>query len=177
MPAEAFTKRQQDVSFLHIFGATCWAKKSISGGHLVDGGSKLADRSKKCVFLGYTGSNYHVLDQAGCVFVSCDIIFDEGPVHHSVSVGETETEVPLTTQGPTMAPDTPVLATPPATPQALLEPVLRCSSRLACPGADAIESSLSKQCEAEARNRGDDWATNGRRPRALMGHGCVRNPT
>ncbi len=88
-------------------------REPISGGFLVDGGSKLDDRSKKCVFLGYAGSNYRVLDRAGRVFVSCDVIFDEGPAHRTVSVGETETDVPLTVQDPT-TPSTP--STTPSTP-------------------------------------------------------------
>lgn len=80
VPAEAFSRHRQDVGFLRVFGSTCWAKKPTSGGVLVDGGSKLDDRSKKCVFLGYAGSNYRVLDQSGRVFVSRDVIFDEGPL-------------------------------------------------------------------------------------------------
>ncbi len=92
IPAEAFTRRRQNVGFLRVFGSTCWARKPMSGGILVDGGSKLEPRSKKCVFLGYAGSNYRVLDQSGRVFVSRDVIFDEGIAHRSMAVGETELE-------------------------------------------------------------------------------------
>ncbi|PBK93560.1 hypothetical protein ARMGADRAFT_1101663 [Armillaria gallica] len=97
VPAEAFSKRCQDVSFLHVFGSTCWVKKPTSGGVLVDSRSKLKDRSKKCIFLGYAGSNYHVLNQLGHMFVSRDVILDEGPAHQTMSVGETEDEPPLNT--------------------------------------------------------------------------------
>ncbi len=70
VPAEGFSGHHQDMSFLQVFRATCWAKKPISGGIFVDGRSKLADQSKKCIFLGYMGSNYHMLDQSGRVFMS-----------------------------------------------------------------------------------------------------------
>ncbi len=43
VPAESFSGRHQDVSFLRVFGATCWAKKPTSGSVLVDSRSKLAD--------------------------------------------------------------------------------------------------------------------------------------
>ncbi len=53
------------------------------------------------------------------MFVSHDVIFDEGPAHHTVSVGETETETPLTVASSTPAsntlpPDTtaPTMTTP-----------------------------------------------------------------
>ncbi len=38
IPAEKFSSRHQDVSYLHVFG------------------------SSKCMFLGYAGANYHVLN-------------------------------------------------------------------------------------------------------------------
>ncbi len=180
VPAEAFSKRRQDVSFLRVFGSTCWAKKPTSGGVLVDGGSKLEDRSKKCIFLGYAGSNYRVLDQSGRVFVSHDVIFDEGPAHRTMSVGETEDEPPLNTSATPASSSSPV--TPPATspteptPTVPTEPTLRRSTRLARPSTDASESLLSEQREAEARASGKDWATNSKQPRASMASGNSPDP-
>ena len=71
-----------------MFGAKCWEK--VPAGL---GGSKLDPRSVKCRFLGYsTGrGNYKVQDVVTHrVFVSQDVIFEEGQPHRtSASVGET----------------------------------------------------------------------------------------
>ncbi len=82
-PAEAFTRCRQNVGFLHVFGSTCWAWKPTSGGFLINSSSKLKPRSKKCVFLGYAGLNYHVLDQSEHMFMLHDVIFDERVAHRA----------------------------------------------------------------------------------------------
>src|ERR1700678_1005050 len=87
IPLEAFTKKRQDISHLHVFGARCWAK--IPAGL---GASKLDPRSLECRFLGYaTGrGNYKVQDTTSHrVFVSRDVVFEEGQPHRtSASEGE-----------------------------------------------------------------------------------------
>ncbi len=182
---EVFSKCRQDVAFLCVFGLTCWAKKPTSGGVLVDGGSKLEDRSKKCIFLGYAGSNYRMLDQSGHVFVSRDVIFDEGPAHRTMSVGETEDEPPLTTSAASMtssstssSPATPPMESTPTvtTPEPTTEPTLCQSTHLTCPSTDATQSLLSEQHEAKARANRNDWATNSKQPHASMASGNSPNP-
>ena len=58
----------------------------------VTGGLKLDPRAVECRFLGYAGGrgNYKVQDaKSGRVFVSCDVVFEEGEPHRtSPSVGE-----------------------------------------------------------------------------------------
>jgi hypothetical protein len=65
----------------------------------VTGGSKLDPRSVECRILGYaTGTgNYKVQEVATrCVFVSRDVIFEEGLPHHTLtSVGEKTQQIPL----------------------------------------------------------------------------------
>ena len=87
IPLESFLGKRQDISHLRVFGAKCWAKIPVGLG-----GSKLDPRSVECRLLGYaTGKgNYKVQDVASCrVFVSRDVVFEEGQPHRtSVSVGE-----------------------------------------------------------------------------------------
>jgi hypothetical protein len=87
IPLEAFTKKRQDILHLRVFGARCWAK--VPAGL---GGSKLDPRSLECRFLGYaTGrGNYKVQDiTSHRVFVSRDVVFEEGQPHRtSASAGE-----------------------------------------------------------------------------------------
>jgi hypothetical protein len=87
IPLEAFTKKRQDISHLRVFGARCWAKVPTGLG-----GSKLDPRSLECRFLGYaTGrGNYKVQDiTSHRVFVSRDVVFEEGQPHRtSASAGE-----------------------------------------------------------------------------------------
>jgi len=88
IPLEAFTTKRQDISHLRVFGAKCWAKVPTALG-----ASKLDPRSVECRFLGYaTGrGNYKVQDVGSHrVFVSRDVIFEEGQPHRtSANVGET----------------------------------------------------------------------------------------
>src|SRR5258705_2228042 len=92
IPLESFTGKRQDISHLRVFGAKCWAKIPTVHGAQVTGGSKLDPRAVVCRFLGYTRGhgNYKVQDVgSGCVFVSRDLIFEEGEPHRtSPSVGE-----------------------------------------------------------------------------------------
>jgi len=92
IPLEAFTGKRQDVLHLRVFGAKCWTKIPIVHGAQVTGGSKLDSRGVECRFLGYSGGhgNYKVQNvETRRVFVSRDVIFEEGHPHRtSLSVGE-----------------------------------------------------------------------------------------
>ena len=92
IPLELFSGKHQDISHLRTFGAKCWAKIPTVNGALVSGGSKLDSRGVECRFLGYASGNgnYKVQDlESRHVFVSWDVIFEEGQPHHtSPSVGE-----------------------------------------------------------------------------------------
>ena len=92
IPVESFSGKKQNVSHLRVFGAKCWAKMPTAHGD-----SKLDPRSTECRLLGYaTGSgNYKVQDiTSRKVFVSRDVVFEEGQPHRiSTSVGEKE--IPL----------------------------------------------------------------------------------
>ena len=92
IPLEMFTGKCQSVAHLCTFGAKCWAKVPTIHGVQVTGGSKLNSRSVKYWLLGYTSGNgnYKVQDISNrCVFVSWDVIFEEGHPHWTLmSVGE-----------------------------------------------------------------------------------------
>jgi len=92
IPLEAFSGKRQDVSHLQAFGAKCWAKIPTVHGVQVSGGSKLDPRGIECRFLGYAfgRGNYKVQDSHSYrVFVSHDVIFEEGYLHcTSPSMGE-----------------------------------------------------------------------------------------
>ena len=81
-----------------FFGAKCWAKIPIAHGD-----SKLDPRSTECRLLGYAlgSGNYKVQDVVSCcVFISHDVVFEEGsPRHTSAGVGE-ETEPTFDIQSP-----------------------------------------------------------------------------
>ena len=97
IPLESFTGKRQDVLHLRVFGARCWAKIPTVHGSQVTGGSKLDPRGVECHLLGYTGGhgNYKVQSlEAPQVFVSRDVVFEEGHPHRTLpSVGENE--IPL----------------------------------------------------------------------------------
>ena len=63
IPMELFLGKRQNVAYLHVFGAKCWAKMPT-----MQGGSKLDPQSSECWFLGYiSGSgNYKVQDVVSC---------------------------------------------------------------------------------------------------------------
>jgi len=92
IPLESFTGKRQDVSHLRSFGTKCWAKIPTVHGVQVTDGSKLDPQGVECRFLGYASGrgNYKVQDVTSRrVFVSCDVIFEEGNPHHTLpSVGE-----------------------------------------------------------------------------------------
>ncbi len=89
--------KRQDVSHLRVFSAKCWAKIPTVHGSQVTGGSKLDPRGVECRLLGYAGGhgNYKVQNvESNRVFVSWDVIFEEGHPHRmSPSVGEND--IPL----------------------------------------------------------------------------------
>ena len=82
---------------LRVFGAKCWALIPTVHGAQVTGGSKLDPRAVECRFLGYAGGhgNYKVQEVGSrCIFVSRDVVFEEGEPHRtSPSVGEKD--IPL----------------------------------------------------------------------------------
>jgi transposase InsO family protein len=96
VPIEMFTGKRQSVSHLRVFGSKCWAKIPTVNGAQVTGGSKLDARGVECRLLGYAsgGGNYKVQDiSSRRVFVSRDVIFEEGVPHRtSPAVGE---QIPL----------------------------------------------------------------------------------
>jgi transposase InsO family protein len=76
IPTEAFSGKRQNISYLRVFGAKCWAK--VPAAH---GDSKLDPRSVECRLLGYAlgSGNYKVQDvNSRRVFISCDMVFEEG---------------------------------------------------------------------------------------------------
>lgn len=93
IPTESFTGKRQSVAHLRVFGARCWAKTPTALG-----GSKLDPRSIECRLLGYSSGagNYKVQDiSSRRVFVSRDVVFDEGQPLRTASVGEQRTQIPL----------------------------------------------------------------------------------
>jgi hypothetical protein len=74
-PYERLFHKKPDYKFLRVFGCACWPNLRPYNTH------KLAFRSKRCVFLGYSSSHkgYKCLDvSTGRVYISRDVIFDEG---------------------------------------------------------------------------------------------------
>ena len=92
IPLESFTGKIQDIAHLRVFGAKCWAKILTVHGIQVNGGSKLDDRSIECCLLGYaSGSGNYKVQDVGTrhVFISCDVIFEEGHLRCTLAgVGE-----------------------------------------------------------------------------------------
>jgi len=84
--------KRQNVSHLCVFSAKYWAKIPTVNGVQVTGGLKLDPRGVECRLLGYAGGrgNYKVQDVTSRrVFVSRNVVFEEGQPHHtSPSVGE-----------------------------------------------------------------------------------------
>jgi hypothetical protein len=158
-----------------VFGFKCWEKIPTA-----QGGSKLDPRSVECRLLGYTsGSGNYRVQEVGSrrVFVSRDVIFDEGKPSRTSADVEEETEmllnfdmniVPSTDGGPEQTTvnhgdipdqnanhvDTPI------------EP--RRSTRVPQPTNASIQSMEYQRCEAEGRGIGREWATNTRNPKASM---------
>jgi Reverse transcriptase (RNA-dependent DNA polymerase)/GAG-pre-integrase domain/gag-polypeptide of LTR copia-type len=195
IPLESFTGKRQTVSHLRVFGAKCWAKIPTVHGVQVTGGSKLDPRSVECRLLGYSSGhgNYKVQDcSTNCVFVSRDVIFEEGLPHRtSANVGEQielfdtliETSADMTKNSqpdPDMAIDSsdPDLdrdepghhARDPDNQSARNiaptndEP--RRSARTHQPSQAGLQSGEYKQRETAGKGEGEDWATNRKNPRA-----------
>ena len=187
IPLESFTGKRQGVNHLRVFGAKVWAKIPTVHGVQVTGGSKLDPRSVACRFLGYaTGAgNYKVQDVASRrVFVSRDVIFEEGSSHRtSASVGEQTIPLfdaanpPLTNHD--NEPITPSITdhnnaevdqnpvdhvdqVPPVIP---VEP--RRSTRVSKPSEAASHSMEYKEREKAGKGEGQDWASDRDRPRAF----------
>lgn len=92
IPLKSFSGKRQDVAHLRVFGSKCWTKIPMVHGIQIMGGSKLDNCGVECFLLGYVGGggNYKVQDvMSRKVFISHDIIFEEGHPHcTSPSVGE-----------------------------------------------------------------------------------------
>ena len=186
IPLESLTGKRQNIGHLRVFGAKCWAKIPTVHGVQVNGGSKLDARSIECRLLGYApgSGNYKVQDIATRrVFVSRDVVFEEGPPRRtSASVGEHNVPIfdtnindqPLTEadsinnahQDPdhvNSEPDHHTRANQGnqqniANVPAPVEP--RRSARIPQPSHAGLESSQYKDRETTGRSEGQDWATN-----------------
>ena len=80
IPAELWSRKQQDISYLRPFGTTAYAH--VPGDLNL---SKLFPRSVKVALLGYFGHDgYKLLERTmGTVFRSCDVIFEEDTIHYA----------------------------------------------------------------------------------------------
>ena len=179
IPAESFLGKGQHITHLCVFGARCWAKIPT-----VLGGSKLDQ------LLGYiSGSgNYKVLDVTSHqVFVSRDVVFEEGHPHcTSAAVGE-ETQIPffdilldmnMTTPPADDAGSAPATNVPDlhhVSDQADVDQMIdkhiisaepHCSNRTPQPSQAGLQSLEYKRHEITERDEGNEWATDCRRPQA-----------
>ena len=193
IPLESFTGKRQDISYLRVFGAKCWAKIPTVHGTQVSGGSKLDPRSTECRLLGYASANgnYKVQDvTTHRVFTSRDVIFEEGhPKRTLASVGEQiqifDTEMmpnePLTNKLPTTTSPTINDSTVQSVDadQGAVEqinqrdiPVIteepRRSPRVPQPSQAVVQSFEYKQREAMSKDQGQDWATDLKNPKASL---------
>jgi hypothetical protein len=189
IPLEVFTGKRQSVAHLRVFGAQCWAKVPTVHGVQVTGGSKLDPRSVECRFLGYTSGNgnYKVQDASNRrVFVSRDVVFEEGRPHRTLSNGGEETNnIPVfDTLGAlpldnAQAPDVAIndgnihsIASDVDQPnQGRVIPAIpeepRRSSRAPHPSAAGAQSLDYQQREAMSKDAGHEWATDQRNPKAM----------
>ena len=177
---ELFTGKRQDISHLRVFGVKCWTKVPTVHGTQVTGGLKLDPRSVPCRFLGYAAGagNYRVQDiTTRCVYVSHDIIFEEGhPRHTLASVGEqiplfdTMADTPLTNNTLDTSTTDPVPTDPaitndqPNIPAITVEPCR--STRAPIPSNAGAQSKEYQQREVSGRTEGQKWATNQKHPQA-----------
>ena len=190
IPVESFTGKRQDVSHLRVFGARCWAKIPTIHGFQVTGGSKLDPRGVECRLLGYAGGrgNYKVQDVKSLrVFVSRDVIFEEGHPHRtSPSVGENNVplfnvEIEVETldeavgrqddqstdqQSITESDDRRVIPAEAIQQTEPIQPEIRRSSRITKPSAGILQSREYQQREDMERHKGKEWTTNTQRPQA-----------
>ena len=178
IPTESFTGKRQSGAHLRVFGSRCWAKTPTAYGD-----SKLDPWSTECRLLGYaSGSgNYKVQDVATRrVFVSRDVVFEEGQARRmSANAGE-QTQIPLfdvsadddapANVGPVPAindvrqtSNQPVVGQIDHQRDSTSEP--RRSTRTPQPSQAKLRSSEYKTRESTEKGEGQDWATD-RRPRA-----------
>ena len=158
----------------------------------VTGGSKLDARSTECRLLGYaTGAgNYRVQDVATRrIFVSRDVIFEEGQPHRTLeNVGEEKNQIPLFD---TLSDDSTPLTSVPEHVDNDLNPAInddadaeevdqidqhdaqvpvipeepRRSSRVPQPSVAGIQSLEYRDREVKSKDEGQEWATNRRLPK------------
>jgi Reverse transcriptase (RNA-dependent DNA polymerase)/Pol polyprotein, beta-barrel domain/GAG-pre-integrase domain/gag-polypeptide of LTR copia-type len=187
IPVEAFSGKRQDISYLRVFGAKCWAKIPTALGP-----SKLDPRSVECRFLGYaSGSgNYKVQDATSRrVFVSRDVIFEEGQPHRTSANVREEMEPLFETGHPngTPADNGPVTdnvfdqkkhdhvsdqkkhdhvdqVDPHNTPE------LRRSSRTTQLSKASLQSAEYQRRESDGKETGQDWATDPKVSMAIDHH-------
>lgn len=178
IPTESFTGKRQSVAHLRVFGAKCWAK--IPTAH---GSSKLDPRSTECRFLGYaSGSgNYKVQDIVSRrVFVSRDVIFEEGQPHRTLaSVGE-QPLFDVSTDNPVPTPLANVEPAPAINVPDSVDPTIdqsdrrnipvepRRSARAPKPSQAGIQSAEYQRRETAEKDRGQDWAHDHGYPQASV---------
>jgi transposase InsO family protein len=93
-PLERLFKTSPNYSLLKIFGCACWPHLRPYTKH------KLSFRSKECVFFGYSAlhKGYKCLDvDSGRVYISRDVIFDEGVFPFSRSPPHSPSSMPAST--------------------------------------------------------------------------------
>jgi hypothetical protein len=93
-PLERLFKTSPNYSLLKNFGCACWPHLRPYTKH------KLSFRSKECVFLGYSAlhKGYKCLDvDSGRVYISRDVIFDEGVFPFSRSPPHSPSSMPAST--------------------------------------------------------------------------------
>ncbi len=190
IPLESFTGKRQDVSHLRVFGVRCWVKIPTVHGVQVTGGSKLDPRAVECQFLGYAGGhgNYKVQDiQSHCVFVSHDVVFEEGQPHcTSPSVGENNIPLFDVTLGVETLDEDEAIGHQTDHQQAIpgshaesddrrvdifmepiqqmepIQPEIRRSSRIPKPSTGILQSREYQQCKEMGRHKGEEWTTKAR---------------
>jgi hypothetical protein len=183
IPLEVFSGTRQNVAHLRTFGSKCWAKVPTTHGIQVMGGSKLDPHSVECRLLGYASGNgnYKVQDVATHrVFVSRDVVFEEGRPHRtSASVGEqiplfdTSTVndgTPLANNDPDSEPNIAInddsgarvvdrTDQPINTPTSIASEEPRRSTRMPQPSQARIQSTEYQQREVTERRGGQEWAS------------------
>ena len=198
IPLEVFSGKRQTVAHLRPFGAKCWAKIPTVHGVQVTGGSKLDARSVECRFLGYaTGTGNYKVQDVGThrVFVSRDVVFEEGRPHRTLTSGGEEVQLFDTLSNPlanSSAPDVPAITATPVPainlpdvdvgvdqqrdvdnrPKPAITDAPRRSTRTVIPSQVKLQSSEYIQREATGMIEGQDWATDHNRSKAMW----VTNP-
>jgi len=192
IPLQSFTGKRQDVSYLRVFGARCWAKIPTVHGSQVTGGSKLDPRGVECRLLGYAGGrgNYKVQDvESNQVFVSRDVVFEEGQPHRTlpsvgentiplfdvaiggetIDAGEPVKQVETLNEGDKNIPEShdnqhshadQLIPAEAIQQTEPIQPEIRRSSRTVKPSTGILQSREYQQCEEIGRHTGEEWTTN-----------------